>query len=222
MTPEMTSAEVDFLEKALELKRDARLLDVPCGHGRHALELAQRGYRVTGIDLSTDALDVARQHSSTVEWVQSDMRRIVWESEFDAAFCFGNSFGYLDSSSAREFLRSLARALRPGGQLAIDTGMIAESILPTRQQKRWFRLGDILMLSENRYVVEESRLDIDYTFVRGGVIQTHPASSYVFTAAELRRMLGEAGFKNLSMFRSTLGEPYEFGSPGLILTAQKQ
>ena len=66
MTPEMTSAEVDFLEKALELKRDARVLDVPCGHGRHALELAQRGYRVTGVDLSTDALDVARQHSSTV------------------------------------------------------------------------------------------------------------------------------------------------------------
>jgi len=221
-TPEMTNTEADFLEKVLELKSGARLLDVPCGHGRHALELARRGYRVTGIDLSTDALDVARQHSSTVEWVRSDMREIVSDSEFDAAYCFGNSFAYLDSSNARAFLRSLARALRPGGRLAIDTGMTAESILPTRQQRRWFRLGDILMLSENRYVVEESRLDIDYTFVRDGVIQTHPSSSYVFTAAELRRMLDDAGFSTIAMFRSTLEEPFEFGSPRLILTARKR
>ena len=46
MTPEITTAEVDFLEKALELKRGARVLDIPCGHGRHALELARRGARV--------------------------------------------------------------------------------------------------------------------------------------------------------------------------------
>lgn len=222
MSPEATVAEADFLEKALEAVPGARLLDVPCGHGRHALELAARGFRLTGLDLSEDALRAARQQTSSVEWVHADMRMLSQESEFDGAYCLGNSFAYLDYSSAADFLRALARAVKPGSRLVIETGMAAESILPTRQQKRWFRLGDILMLSENRYDAESSRLDIDYTFVRGGIVETRPTSSYVFTVAEHRRLLHSAGFDTLSMLRSFEGDPYEFGSPRLILTAQKR
>ena len=222
MSPEATSAEVDFLEKALGITSGACLLDIPCGHGRHSLELSRRGFRITGVDLSEDALRAARQQASDVEWVHADMRTVSWESEFDGAFCFGNSFGYLDHETASGFLRSLARALKPGARLVIDTGMAAESILPTRQQKRWFRLGDILMLSENRYAVESSRLDIDYTFVRGSVVETRPTSSYVLTVAEHRRLLEGAGFDTLGLSASLSGEPYEFGSPRLILTARKR
>ena len=221
MSPEATFAEADFLERALAVTSGARLLDIPCGHGRHSLELFRRGFRVTGLDFSEDALRAARAQTSDVEWVRADMRRLSWESEFDGAFCLGNSFCYLDHSSASDFLRALAKALKPGARLVIETGMAAESILPTRQQKRWFRMGDILMLSENRYVAESSRLDIDYTFVRGGVEETRPTSSYVLTVAEHRLLLREAGFDTLGMVASVAGEPYELGSPRLILTAQK-
>ncbi len=58
---EHTLAEVDFLEKVLALAPGSRVLDVPCGHGRHSLELARRGYRVTGLDFSTDLLGSARE-----------------------------------------------------------------------------------------------------------------------------------------------------------------
>jgi SAM-dependent methyltransferase len=220
--PAMTTVEADFLEKSLGVPKGGRLLDIPCGHGRHALELASRGFRVTGVDLSEDALGLARQKPSSVDWVHTDMRDLSWDSLFDGAYCFGNSFAYLDYESAGEFLRALGRALKPGSRLVIDTGMAAESILPTRQQKRWFRLGDMLMLSENRYVPENSRLDIDYTFVHEGRVETRPTASYVFTVAEHRRLLNAADFVTESVCSSLEGAIYELGSPRLLLTARKR
>ena len=93
------------------------------------------------------------------------------------------------------FLSGIARVLKPGGRIAIDTGVTAESILPTLLAKRWHQFGDIIMLSETNYVAEESRLDIDYTFIHKGSVETRPASSYIFTAAELKRMLDRVRFR---------------------------
>ena len=60
VTPEQTSAEADFLERVFQAGPQARLLDVPCGNGRHAVELAKRGYSLTGIDSSEEFLADAR------------------------------------------------------------------------------------------------------------------------------------------------------------------
>src|SRR5260370_35921975 len=151
-TPEMTRPEVDFLVRALNVDAGALLLDVPCGNGRRTIELAGRGYKMTGLDLSEEFIAEARATTPLdVRWMRGDMRSLPWVSEFNGAYCFGNSFGYLAWEEARQFLAAVARALKPGARFVMDTGMAAESILPARVTTRWFRLGDILMLSENRY-----------------------------------------------------------------------
>jgi SAM-dependent methyltransferase len=222
MTPALTVADVDFLEKTFDVKPGGRLLDVPCGNGRHSIELARRGYRVTGIDLS-DAFLAAARTELDADWRQGDMRELEVEpSAFDGAFCFGNSFGYLDHTGVAAFLSALARALKPGAKLVIETGMTAESILPTLVQKRWYRFGDLMILSENRYDPWESCLHIDYTFVRGSVFETRPTAHYVFTSAELRRMLEAAGFETLSFHAGMADEPYQLGSPRLVIIAQRK
>ena len=222
MTPALTLADVDFLEKTFDVKPGARLLDVPCGNGRHSIELARRGYRVTGVDLSQDLLAAARAELDT-DWRLGDMRALDLESSaFDGAFCFGNSFGYLDHVGVDAFLSALAVALKPGARLVIETGVAAESILPALVQKRWHRLGDLLVLSENRYDAAASRLDIDYTFVRGSSVETRPASSYVFTVAEIGRMLGQAGFDVSAAHGGMAGEPYRLGTPRLVIIARRQ
>jgi hypothetical protein len=78
------------------------------------------------------------------------------------------------------------------------------------------------MLSESRYDLLESRLDIDYTFVRAGQIETRPTSSYLFTVGELCRMHKTAGLLPLEMFGSTNSEPYQVGSARLILVSKRQ
>ncbi len=99
--------------------------------------------------------------------------------------------------------------------------MAAESILPSLLRTRWYRLGDMLMLSENRYHPAESRLDIDYTFVHDGQVETRPTASYVFTSRELCRMHADAGLEPTVLLSSTNGDPYQIGSPRLILVSAK-
>ena len=223
----VTLAEVDFLERTLAAPAGGALLDIPCGSGRHSIELARRGYRVTGVDLSADALTQARvladEAGVRVELCSGDMRNpALVEQSCHGAFCFGNSLPYLDRSGLGNFFGALRRAIRPGGKLVIDTGCAAESILPTLQRQRWHRFGDIVVLSAASYSVEESRLDIDYTFIRDGVMDTRPASSYVFTVAELKRLLADAGFEVLSLNGGIAGERFELATPRLVLTARRE
>jgi len=221
MPPALAVADADFIQNAMEAAPGARLLDVPCGNGRHSIELARRGYRMTGIDLSHEFLEAARSQIEG-DWRFGDMRDLKLEPEaFDGAFCFGNSFCYLDYANAGAFLKALGGAIKPGGRLAIETGTVAEAILPALLQKRWHRFGDILMLSECKYVAAASRMDIEYTFIQGGVVETRPTSSYVFTAAELGRMLDSAGFEVVALNGSVAGDPFQLGSRELVITATR-
>jgi SAM-dependent methyltransferase len=222
MSPEETRKQADFLEKVLRLPPNAHVLDVPCGNGRHAIELAGRGYSLTGIDASEEFVAEARSSpASPVRWIQGDMRELPWTAEFDGVYCCGNSFGYLDATDARKFLAAVARTLKPGGRFVMDSGMAAESILPTLGKGRWHRLGDIIVLSENQYHPAESRLDIAYTFIQEGKIETSPSSSYCFTTGEICRMHQEAGLQNVELLNWYNEEPYQLGSPGLIVVSQK-
>jgi SAM-dependent methyltransferase len=152
MPPEQTRAEVDFLERVLRIAPGAKLLDVPCGNGRHALEFTARGYAMTGVDQSEEFIAEVRDKSSAAgRWVLGDMRELPWISEFDGAYCFGNSFGYLSLEDAAKFLHGIARALKAGGRFAVETGMAAESIMRGLLKTRWFKAGDIFMLIQNQY-----------------------------------------------------------------------
>jgi len=218
---EQTRLEIEYLEQTFEHPGGA-LLDICCGHGRHAIPLAAKGYRVTAIDSSADALAEARTDGgATVDWQLRDMLDLPWESQFDGAYCFGNSFGYLDRDQLRQFLPAVARALRPGAKFVIETGMTAESILRIEHPgQRWFRAGDVFMLNQRSYDVAAGRLDIEYTFVHGGKIETRPLASFTFTASETIRMHGDAGLKLVQMLSSVQGEPYALGSGRLILVTE--
>ena len=121
-----TVNEVDFLIEELGVSPGASILDVGCGTGRHSIELARRGYAVTGIDLSTGMLGRAREKASEagvqVNWMRADARRFSFNGEFDGAIglCEG-AFGLLsadDDAIERPLaiLRNISRALKTGGK----------------------------------------------------------------------------------------------------------
>jgi SAM-dependent methyltransferase len=193
---ERTEDEADQLVARLGLTPGATVLDAPCGAGRVALALARRGYDVTGVDWSVEFLDRARATpgADAVRWHRGDMRDLPWRGQFDAAFCVGNSFGYLDDEGDTAFLRSVAASLKPGGRFLLETPMIIEA-LHHLQDRPWWQVGDIRLLVRNQYDAARARLDIEYTFVEPGRITTRHGTHRVYGYAELIGRIERAGFQ---------------------------
>jgi SAM-dependent methyltransferase len=194
--PEHTAREAEFLARALAAPAGGELLDVPCGGGRLSLALASRGYRLTGVDFSSEFLAHARacDGADHITWEQRDMRDLPWPARFDGAFCLGNSFGYLDDQGNASFLRAVAAALKPGARFILETPMVLENLLRHIQDRPWWKVGDLHLLVANQYDHAAGRLQIEYTFVSNGRFDVRRGSHQTFTYRQLVDQLEAAGF----------------------------
>ncbi|MFQ3669380.1 MAG: class I SAM-dependent methyltransferase [Fimbriimonadaceae bacterium] len=140
-----TATEVSFLIEKLQLEPGQHLVDIGCGTGRHAVEFARRGFRVTGVDLSAGMLDQARQKAEAagvdVEFVHADAREFVREAAFDAAICLcEGGLGLADFdvdplSHDLAILQNVFADLRPGSPFAI-TALNGYSVIRRKESGR--------------------------------------------------------------------------------------
>jgi SAM-dependent methyltransferase len=116
------AAFIDKLIAYLQPPSAARMLDVACGKGRHSIQLAQKGFTVTGIDLSSDSIaEALLSESENLQFFQHDMRLPFWMNYFDYAFNFFTSFGYFRTRREHDnAIRTIAQSMRPGGTLVLD------------------------------------------------------------------------------------------------------
>jgi SAM-dependent methyltransferase len=226
--PEETRREVDFAVDCLDLAPGDEVLDLPCGNGRHSLELAARGYPAIGIDLCetylAEAATLAREHRLAAGFLRLDLRDLPvdsWPRRFAGAICLGNSFGYFDHAESQSFLTRLAASLRPGGHLLLHSAMLAESVLPAFEPRVEIVVGDIVMQAENRYDVLAGRLDTLYRFQRGDLVEERLAHHWIFGVAEIRRLLETAGLRVQGLFGDLDGGAFALGDPDLYLLARR-
>ena len=137
-TNAVTARECDLMSGLLELKPGQRILDLACGHGRHAVEFAKRDLKpLVGLDYSLEALEYARQDAARqgliVDFVQGDMRDLHFDTEFDAIYNMFSSMFYWDDTVHLKILKGVLKALKPGGRFLIDVYnrdvKVAEKIL---------------------------------------------------------------------------------------------
>lgn len=224
--PKQTTAEAEFILDHLKCESGARVLDVPCGNGRLSFEMAQRRLRVTGIDISREFIEEARSTqdrrpaAAGIEFVLGDMREIQATAIYDGGYCFGNSFAFFDYENTRTFLRSVQRALKPNARFLIQTGMAAESVLPDFEEQSSHEFGDLQITIKERYIAAESCIDSEYVFERNGQTESRLAREWIYTTAEIQRMLESAGFNRLNLYGSLKGEPYKLGDQELFIVAE--
>lgn len=224
-TDEQTSFEVDFIQETLQLMPYSKVLDVPCGVGRHSIGLAARGYQVTGVDITlpflSDAQREATKQRLAITWGHCDMRDLPWKGEFDGAFCFWGSFGYFDDNGNADFLRAVSRALKPGAKFLLDTHIV-ETLLPNLlQENSWRRVGETLMLEERHYDHVLGRTNTEWTLLQDGRIFKNLTSIRLYTYRELCQLLEKFDFADLEGYGSLGRDPFQLGSSRLYLLATR-
>jgi SAM-dependent methyltransferase len=225
--PEQTRREADSIEILLGLSPPAHLLDVPCGAGRLLVELASRGYHVTGADLDpalvVDALNAAaaQKVAANVHVEARDMRDLPWPDTFDAVYCFWESFGFFDDAGNHAFLTAVAAALKPGGRFVFDTH-IAETMLPRLPHRDWERVDDALLVLEDRdYDHHRATLTRHLTLIEAGRTAELTITTRLYTYRELVTLLDSAGFTACEGYTWLSMVPFMLGAPRLVMVAQK-
>ncbi len=216
------------VESVLRLTQFAgsTVLDLCCGPGRHALALAKRGLRVTGVDRTALFLEEAQARAAAlaleVEWVQEDMRRFARRAAFDLALSLFTSFGYFDQPDEDlAVLENLHQSLKPGGILVLDMvgkECLARSFQPISVQD----LEDGSLLIERREVRDDwTRLHNQWTLVKEGSTVTYEFDLRLYSGLELKERLGRVGFAAVKLFSDFAGSVYGPEAQRLVAVASK-
>jgi SAM-dependent methyltransferase len=220
------TAEVDQILKLLKIKPGAAVLDLCCGPGRHSIELARRGFNVTGVDRTRAFLAQASKSAAKsrlhVEFALADMRRFRRPQAFDAIINMFTAFGYFKNPADDvRVLKNVCASLRKGGVFMIDL-MGKERIAKIFAPRTWHREPDGTIILEERWLEDDfGWIENKWTMIRKGKMRTHTISHRLYSAVELRTLLKQVGFAKVKVFGNLDGGPYNQDAQRLILVAQK-
>ena len=225
--PERTLQEVSFIETTLALPVGSSLLDLCCGHGRHLIELAARGYHMTGLDLDPLFLQIARDEAEKrgvqVRLEDRDMRDIPFANEFDGAYNVFTAFGYLESDGEdQKVLDAVARALKPGSPFLMEL-LDRDTLMRIYQRHDWYETDTgIKVLEQREFDFLAGRINARHTRIYPNGIQGEDQPSVrVYTLTELARMLQAAGLVVEATFGGLDGSPFNLESRRLAILARK-
>jgi SAM-dependent methyltransferase len=228
MRADQTLREVEFISSALTAAPGAEILDVGCGYGRHAIELVQRGYNVTGLDLSLPLLiraaDEAQRRSLSVNFVHADMREMAFEKQFDGAYSMLTSFGYFDEETNLRVAERIGRALKPGKRFLLDI-INRDYVVADLPVRVWWEGTGCVVLEEVDFNFHTSRINTHRSIVfEDGRQLEQELSVRAYSLHEIGRLLRQAGFRviDVSGGLATRGDFFGSASRNLLIVAEKR
>lgn len=226
LTPQRTEREVEGLLEMVSLPPGGEVLDLPCGWGRHSIELARRGFRVTGMDLSETLLARARKRAAAagvdVELVRGDMREVPWSGRFDAVISLYSSLGYfLSDQEDLRVLRGAARALRDDGVFVLET-MHRDHIAGDYATRDWWETDDGMTVWVEREFDAVEGVSREWTrWTKGAEKGEKYHELRIRTATEWDRLLREARLVPVDWYGDWELAPFIHTSEDLIVVCRK-
>ncbi len=201
-------------------------LDLACGPGRHSIALAKRGFRVTGVDLSSFLLRKARERARAegvdVKWVREDMRRFVRPESYDLVVSLFTSFGYFESrNDDLQVLRNIHRSLRSGGALVIEIAgreALARGFQPTTSKEL---AGGRLLVERHEVIDDWARIKNQWIVIEDSAATTFRFEVSIYSGQELKAHLFEAGFADVQLYGGYHGREYGLDAERLVAVACK-
>jgi len=232
-SPHDEAADVAWLVGTASLGPSARVLDAPCGFGRHSVEFARQGYEVTGVDFNETELEraraAARAAGVNLTLVCEDVRDMDFAGAFDLAVNLFTSIGYFSDDEDRLLIDRFWRALKPGGTFVVDTRNRDQVVrsLPPEERKR---VDDWTLRIENEFDPATSRWKARWWRLKraSGRGKTDGAQELIgeseirlYSAHELRAMLRPERWSDVDLYGGLDGTPFSLDAPRLVLVAKK-
>ncbi len=214
---------IDLLEKTLNLSGCSEILDLGCGRGRHAISLAERGYKVTGIDLSEEAIKTARgkaeERGLDIHFQVRDMRNPL-PRKFDAIVNLFTTFGYFtnDKQNSR-VLDSIVEMLDMGGMFVLDY-MNSQKVAKTYQSLDHGNFRDI-DFKVNRYI-DNGAIIKDIKFTGGPIEDSKEYTEHVklYDLDWFKKQFAKRGLQIDHLYGDYHGNPYDpETSPRLMIVS---
>jgi SAM-dependent methyltransferase len=225
-SPTDAARDVDWIVGVTRIGAGARVLDAPCGFGRHSVEFARRGYRVTAVDFNETEVARAREAAASagveVGLFCQDMRDMEFAGTFDVAVNLYSSIGYFSDDEDRLLLDRFWRALVPGGVFVLDTRNRDQSVrsLPPEERRR---VGDWTLKIENSFDPLTSRWHARWWRMpaSGQAIVIGDSEIRLYSAHELRAMLRPERWSRVELYGGLDGTPFSLDAPRLVVLARK-
>ena len=213
--------------EVLGLPSGARVLDCPCGQGRHAHLLAEAGFDVDGLDYSQDLLDVARERGTgrTLRYTRGDMRKLParWTGRFDAVLNLFTSFGFfIQPADDRKVIAEFARVLAPGGVLAWYGGS-RDGVMAKFLDRDWWRSDDgTLIAHERAFDPLSGVLTVRTTWEGPKARGEREHRIRLYTATRLAELCADAGLVVEEAYDGWHDRPLRRTSSEMLLVARKE
>ena len=232
---EEQARQVEAILRCGNVAPPARILDAPCGIGRHDVHLARFGYRVTGVDFSPVFLERARALAATVgsepEFVPGDIRTLgdVLEGRrntFAAILNLWTSIGYWGDEVDRDVFRQFHALAAPHALLVIDT-INRDFVVRTFRPQGWESYGDLVHIEEREFDFETSWIRGPWRFYqrRNGDlfhVSTISVDHRAYAPHELKRLVESVGWRTVGLFGSLAMEALAPDRPRIVLVERKE
>ena len=226
---ERAKKEIDFILKLLPIRKKDKILDLPCGQGRHSIELARRGYDVTGVDYSKYLLKQTKKESVNLDskpnFIKSDMRDFRIRNKFDIILTLGNSFGYFKDEDNQLVIKNISYSLKKGGYFVLDLPNTAGML---RKQDNIKGAYEIKIPNG---VIKTENLDFDplsfilklkWTINLKTIKKEFEGFFRLYTFSEISAILNKYNLEVKDTYGSFTGVGYDLDSPRLILVCKKK
>lgn len=222
----LTEAEIDFIQEVSSLEKGAKVLDLMCGYGRHALRLAERGMKVTAVDNLPDYVDEIKQKAQqlavAVQAIQAGALHVKLDDIYEAVICMGNSFAFFNKQDAIKILKNVSAHLKSTGVFIINSWMIAEIAIRHFKERDWHYAGNYKCMLEYKYHFHPSRIESEQTILApGGIVEVIRGVDYIFSLDELELMLNEAGLRTRALYSTPRKKKFQLGDGHIYIVAEK-
>lgn len=218
--------DVRWIIRTTGLRPPARVLDVGCGVGKHAVACALSGFDVCGIDISAPYLQsahkLAARHGVQLRLQRMPMHELSAREEYDLVLNLFTSLGYYSPRAKNiDVLKKMVRALRPGGRIVLDVTHL-EAFENRFQAKYWRELGDRKFILESRdFSQKKKQILNDRLIITKGKVRRYAFKLHLFSAREFTSLLKRQGLTHIRCYGSLRGAAFDRNGPRLVIVAQK-